>query len=89
MRRALKSTILIVLIVAVTATLTFAGAAAQTKGSPSAAKVKASLNKAPQAVFPQMRFEFDPVFEGTEIKHDFVVENKGQAPLVIKNIRPD
>ena len=56
---------------------------------PSADDVKAAVNSAPQAVFPQTKFEFDPVFEGTEIKHDFVVENPGEAPLVINKIRPD
>jgi hypothetical protein len=54
-----------------------------------AAAVKASVNSAPQAVFLQTKFEFTPVFEGTEIKHDFVVENKGEAPLIINKIRPD
>ncbi len=44
---------------------------------------------APKAVFIKQNHDFGEVFEGTEIKHDFVVENKGDAPLVIKNIRPD
>ncbi len=48
-----------------------------------------SMNSTPQAVFSQTKFEFDPVFEGAEITHDFVVENRGQAPLVINKIRPD
>ena len=89
MYRILKLPILIVLILTITAAFTFAGPSAKSDNTPSTGEIKASLEKAPQAVFPQMRFEFDPVFEGTEIKHDFVVENKGQAPLVIKNIRPD
>jgi hypothetical protein len=29
------------------------------------------------------------VMEGETIRHDFIVENTGSAPLVIKNIRPD
>jgi hypothetical protein len=56
---------------------------------PATAVISASMKSAPQAVFPQTKFEFDPVFEGTEIKHDFVVENKGAAPLIINSIRPD
>jgi hypothetical protein len=51
--------------------------------------VEASMDSVPQAVFPQTKFKFDPIFEGTEIKHDFVVENRGEAPLVINKIRPD
>ena len=85
MRSILKPLIFVVLMTAATAALAFAGPPVR----PDEGQIKASLDKAPQAVFPQMRYEFDPVFEGTEIKHDFVVENKGQAPLVIKNIRPD
>lgn len=43
----------------------------------------------PMAVFRDKEHEFAPLFEGVQIKHDFVVENKGKAPLVIKNVRPD
>jgi len=44
---------------------------------------------APKAVFIKRNHHFGEVFEGAEIKHDFVVENKGTAPLVIKSIKPD
>ena len=44
---------------------------------------------APKAAFLQRNHDFGEVYEGAEIKHDFVVENQGDAPLVIKNIRPD
>lgn len=44
---------------------------------------------APKAAFPKPNHHFGEVFEGEDITHDFVVENKGDAPLVIKNIRPD
>jgi len=43
----------------------------------------------PQAVFPETRYEFTPVMEGTQITHDFIIENHGDAPLVIKGVRPD
>jgi hypothetical protein len=56
---------------------------------PSAADINAVVNSVPQAVFAQTKFEFAPVFEGTEISHDFEVENKGDAPLIINKIRPD
>jgi hypothetical protein len=66
-----------------------AGPSAQPDKSPPASVIEASMNSVPQAVFPQTQFAFDPVFEGTEIKHDFVVENRGEAPLIINKIRPD
>lgn len=41
-----------------------------------------------QTVFvPESRYKFDPVLEGTEIKHDFIVQNKGAAPLNIEKVR--
>jgi hypothetical protein len=89
MQKTFKTTIQAVILVAVTAVFSLAGPSAQPDSSPSAAEIKASLDKVPNAVFPQLKFEFGSVYEGTEIKHDFVVENTGEAPLVIKNIRPD
>lgn len=50
---------------------------------------KVSGKDHPRAVVTQKEYVFDPVFEGTQIKHDFVIENHGTAPLVIKNVRPD
>ena len=89
MVKPVKIAIQIILLVVVTAAFTIAGTSKQPHSPPSASEIKTSLDKVPKAVFPQLKFESGPVFEGTEIKHDFVVENKGEAPLVIKNIRPD
>lgn len=52
-------------------------------------KVQSSVHTRPKAVFPIQSYRFEEVYEGTELKYDFVVENQGDAPLVIKNIRPD
>lgn len=45
--------------------------------------------KGPTAVFPETRYQFEPIVEGNEIKHDFIIENHGDAPLVIDKVRPD
>ena len=79
----------VVVLLAVAAAFSLAGPPATPDNSPSAAEIKAPLDKVPKAVFPRLTYEFDPVYEGTEITHDFVVENSGEAPLVIKSIRPD
>ena len=50
--------------------------------------VKAAASS-PLAVFPDTRYEFEPVMEGTKITHDFIIENHGDAPLVIMSVRPD
>ncbi len=55
-------------------------------GKPSAGTLDAN---GPKAVFPKLKYEFGSVMEGDKIKYDFIVENHGDAPLVIKNIRPD
>ncbi len=59
--------------------------------SMSAAGLVTSKRKsvAPKAVFHKPNHSFGEVFEGAEVKHDFVVENQGTAPLVIKRISPD
>jgi hypothetical protein len=33
-------------------------------------------------------YDFDQVFEGEVVKHDFRVFNRGSAPLKIKNVKP-
>ncbi|KJS32417.1 MAG: hypothetical protein VR64_06710 [Desulfatitalea sp. BRH_c12] len=43
----------------------------------------------PKAVFPQPSYEFQTIIEGQEIKHDFIVENRGDAPLSILRIQTD
>lgn len=48
-----------------------------------------SNQKAPEAYFHSLRHNFEPVMEGETITHDFIVENTGSAPLVIKKISPD
>ncbi len=53
------------------------------------ADVGALIQKAPKAVFSKLKYEFEPVIEGVKITHDFIIENHGEAPLVIKNIRSD
>jgi hypothetical protein len=45
-----------------------------------------SLNL-PSVFVPESRFEFAPVLDGTEITHDFIVQNKGTAPLAIEKVR--
>ncbi len=50
--------------------------------------VQVSL-KLPLAYLPALRYEFKPVMEGREVIHDFVVQNKGSAPLEIQKVKTD
>jgi hypothetical protein len=41
----------------------------------------------PPVLAPESLYKFGPVLEGTEIIHDFIVQNKGTAPLKIEKVR--
>jgi hypothetical protein len=54
---------------------------------PTAAQTLAGAGDAPAVFFPEKAFEFAPVIDGVSVVHDFVVFNKGTAPLQIRNVR--
>jgi hypothetical protein len=41
----------------------------------------------PAAAVVEPRYDFGTVPDGTEVVHDFIVQNKGTAPLVIDQIK--
>ncbi len=43
----------------------------------------------PVAYFPEKTYIFDPVVEGTEIIHDYVLQNKGSEPLLVEKVTTD
>ena len=45
--------------------------------------------KLPAVYLPVFRYEFDPVLEGQEVTHDFVIQNKGDAPLKVQKVKTD
>ena len=49
--------------------------------------VSAQGNSGPSAFFPQTHHEFSPVLEGTEVVHDFVIQNKGTATLNVERVK--
>jgi len=62
----------------------WAGSKAETGKS-----LKAEAVKFPKAVFLEPTHHFAPIMEGATITHDFYVENKGDAPLLIQKVQPD
>jgi hypothetical protein len=60
------------------------GEAASAEGDPTPTPAAA-----PKAHWPLTTYEFAPLMEGTDIKYDFIVENKGQGPLAINKVQPD
>jgi hypothetical protein len=41
----------------------------------------------PSAFVPESRYTFPTVIDGTEVTHDFIIQNKGDAPLVIEKVK--
>lgn len=82
MRLSLKIITLIVIMMVAMAGGAWAGPAAPSDNGGILA------SKGPKAVFPQTKYEFETLFEGDDITHDFVVENSGDAPLIIKKVKP-
>ena len=46
-----------------------------------------SAEKRPLAVITEQTYEFVPVVEGSLVTHDFIIQNKGTAPLVIEKVK--
>ena len=45
--------------------------------------------KQPWAFLPAARYQFNNVVEGQAVSHEFVVQNKGSAPLEIQRVKTD
>lgn len=66
---------------------------ASSPGSPDAPpvniqqKIPAQEMAWPAAFIPEPQFEFAPVVDGGTVVHDFIIENQGNVPLLITDIR--
>ena len=47
----------------------------------------AENEQGPTVVFPQTHYEFSQVLEGTTVVHEFVIKNKGDAPLNVERVK--
>jgi hypothetical protein len=50
-------------------------------------KAEDNVNTYPSAYLPVDNYEFDTVVEGAEIDHQFIIQNKGTAPLNIEKVK--
>jgi hypothetical protein len=50
---------------------------------------KIEISALPHIYVPQENVEFQPVIDGEEVRHDFVVLNKGASPLDLIQVKPD
>ena len=44
-------------------------------------------HKGPSVFFPSVKFEFAPVAEGIVVRHNFIVQNKGDKTLHIDKVK--
>ena len=47
----------------------------------------ATSHKGPSVFFPSVKYEFAPVADGIVVRHNFIVQNKGDETLHINKIR--
>ena len=48
---------------------------------------KSDADTAPRIVAPEPTYQFSPVVDGATVEHDFVIENRGGAPLKISKVK--
>jgi hypothetical protein len=41
----------------------------------------------PSVFVPESRYKFPTVLDGVEVTHDFIIQNKGDAELVIEKVK--
>lgn len=41
----------------------------------------------PSAFLPEQVYTFEPVMEGAEVSHDFILQNKGNETLLIEKLK--
>jgi hypothetical protein len=51
------------------------------------ADISAQNETKPTAFFPETLHEFTPVLDGSKVVHEFVIQNKGLAPLTIERVK--
>ncbi len=52
-------------------------------------QIAAASPNVPLAVVQDFDHGFSPVVEGTQVVHDFIVQNKGNAALIIEKVKTD
>lgn len=50
-------------------------------------ETEGSSNRLPVIFYPETKYHFEEVLDGTSVTHDFVIQNKGDAPLNIQKVK--
>lgn len=51
--------------------------------------LESKASASPSIFVPEPRYEFAPIVDGKVVTHDFVIQNKGDAPLIIERVKTD
>jgi hypothetical protein len=71
-----------------TGTSTLAGGAGQTAPAAQAgAPVQETAGEVPEAFFPEPHHTFEAVFDGHVVLHSFVLQNRGETALEVKEVK--
>jgi hypothetical protein len=54
---------------------------------PAASGADGKVDESPVYLVPEAQFTFEPVVDGAEVVHDFIILNKGAEPLSIINVK--
>ncbi len=84
--RILAITALVVLLWAAAAIVGASDQAAGKDPNAQSSPAVAAVEK-PAAVLPELKYEFDPVVDGTLITHGFTIKNTGGGPLSITQVK--
>jgi hypothetical protein len=76
----MKTTKVNVLLAGLLLMLLFSASVSYTAESP-------AIDSTPVAVMPETAFEFPSTIEGESLTHDFLIQNRGSAPLTIKEVK--
>ena len=73
-------------IVMLLAAATFTCASEDKASTGQASSAVAAIEK-PGVMLPELKYEFDPVVDGSQITHDFAIKNTGNGPLAITQVK--
>ena len=74
------------IIVMLLAAATFTCASEDKASTDQASSAVAAIEK-PGVMLPELKYEFDPVVDGTQVTHDFVINNTGDGMLAIAQVK--
>ena len=61
--------------------------ASEDKDSTAQASSAVAAIQKPGVMLPELKYEFDPVVDGSQVTHNFAIKNTGDGPLAITQVK--